>query len=92
MSPVVRVVARPDAPPPTPPVPWRVRLRLDELVLAARLAGDVPLPMHVDPADTHRFSDRLAGIERRLEAIDGERSSAEVRELRPKQGPSPAGG
>jgi serine O-acetyltransferase len=38
------------------------------------------------------LSDRLAAIERRLEAIDGEASTAEVRELRPKQGPSPAGG
>lgn len=69
MSPVVRVVGRRsgpadgsvDGPQPTPPVPWRLRLRLDELVLAARLAGDVPLPLHVDPADDHRFSDRLAG-------------------------------
>lgn len=51
MSPVLRVGTRPEAPqdgvPATPPVPWRVRLRLDELVLAARLAGDVPLPVDV---------------------------------------------
>ena len=47
-----------------------------------------------DPvADAIRgLSERLAEIERRLEAIDGERSEAEVRELRPKRGPSTAGG
>lgn len=65
MSPVVRVVPRPDSPrdglPPIPPVPWRVRLRLDELVLAARLAGDAPLPVPVGPAGGDRLSDRLAG-------------------------------
>ena len=65
MSPVVRVVARPDADQggaaTTPPVPWRVRLRLDELVLAARLAGDVPLPVDVGQHGGHRLSDRLAG-------------------------------
>jgi serine O-acetyltransferase len=38
------------------------------------------------------LSDRLAAIERRLEAIDGEKPSAEVRELRPKRGPTTAGG
>lgn len=47
-----------------------------------------------DPvADAIRgLSERLGEIERRLEAIDGERSEAEVRELRSKRGPSTAGG
>jgi serine O-acetyltransferase len=39
-----------------------------------------------------QLSERLAAIERRLETIDGEPTQAEVRELRPKRGPSPAGG
>lgn len=60
MSPVLRVVAGP-VPTAAPPVPWRLRLRLDELVLAARLSGDVPLPIHVDPDADHRLADRLAG-------------------------------
>jgi serine O-acetyltransferase len=38
------------------------------------------------------LAERLAAIERRLEALDGEKSSAEVRELRPKRGPTTAGG
>jgi serine O-acetyltransferase len=38
------------------------------------------------------LSDRLAEVERRLESIDGEGPPAEVRELRPKQGPTTAGG
>lgn len=38
------------------------------------------------------LSERLGTIERRLEAIDGESGGAEVRELRPKRGPSTAGG
>jgi serine O-acetyltransferase len=47
-----------------------------------------------DPvADAIRgLSERLGEIERRLGAIDGESSGAEVRELRSKQGPSTAGG
>jgi len=47
-----------------------------------------------DPvADAIRaLSARLAAIEQRLEVLDGERSGAEVRELRPKRGPSTAGG
>lgn len=47
-----------------------------------------------DPvADAIRaLSERLAAIERRLEALDGESGVAEVRELRPKRGPSTAGG
>ena len=62
MSPVVRVVARPEGDRRTPPVPWRLRLRLDELVLAARLAGDVPLPLRLDGSGAvDRVSDRLAG-------------------------------
>ena len=39
-----------------------------------------------------QLSDRLGAIERRLEIIDGEAAEAEVRELRPKRGPNPAGG
>lgn len=62
MSPVVRVVARPEGERRTPPVPWRLRLRLDELVLAARLAGDVPLPLRLDGSGAgDRVTDRLAG-------------------------------
>ena len=38
------------------------------------------------------LSERLAEIERRLESLDGEEPEAEVRELRPKQGPTTAGG
>ncbi len=47
-----------------------------------------------DPiADSMRkLSDRLAELERRLEAIDGEPGGGEVRELKPRRGPSPAGG
>jgi serine O-acetyltransferase len=47
-----------------------------------------------DPvADAIRaLSDRLGEVERRLEQIDGKRSEGDVRELRPKQGPSSAGG
>lgn len=62
MSPVVRVVARPEMERRTPAVPWRLRLRLDELVLAARLAGDVPLPLRLDGSGADdRVADRLAG-------------------------------
>ena len=50
-----------------------------------------------DPvADSVRMlSERLSAIEERLRRLDGENSGsegAEVRELRPRQGPSPAGG
>jgi serine O-acetyltransferase len=38
------------------------------------------------------LAERLAEIERRLESLDGEQPEAEVRELRPKQGPTTAGG
>ena len=38
------------------------------------------------------LSDRLGEVERRLESLDGEQPEAEVRELRPKQGPTTAGG
>jgi serine O-acetyltransferase len=47
-----------------------------------------------DPvADAIRsLSDRLGAIEERLAGIDGRAAEAEVRELKPKQGPSSAGG
>ncbi len=47
-----------------------------------------------DPvADAIRgLSERLGSLEGRLEALDGEAAGAEVRELRPKKGPSTAGG
>jgi len=47
-----------------------------------------------DPvADAIRsLSDRLSAIEDRLAEIDGRAAEAEVRELKPKQGPSSAGG
>jgi serine O-acetyltransferase len=38
------------------------------------------------------LSERIAALERRLAAADGDDPEAEVRELRPKQGPSPTGG
>jgi serine O-acetyltransferase len=38
------------------------------------------------------LSDRLTEIERRLASLDGGEAEAEVRELRPKQGPTTAGG
>lgn len=62
MSPVLRVTAVDrDATPPG--VPHRVSLGLAELVVAARLAGDVPLPVGADggPVGGDRMSDRLAG-------------------------------
>jgi serine O-acetyltransferase len=47
-----------------------------------------------DPvADSVRgLSERLAAIEQRLAALDGEAAEGEVHELRPKRGPSTAGG
>ena len=39
-----------------------------------------------------RLNERIAGLERRLAEVDGNAAEGEVRELRPKQGPSPAGG
>jgi serine O-acetyltransferase len=39
-----------------------------------------------------RLSDRLAAMEKRLGELDGRVSEGEVKELRPKQGPSPTGG
>jgi len=62
VSPVLRVTAVDrDATPPG--VPHRVSLGLAELVVAARLAGDVPLPVGADggPVGGDRMSDRLAG-------------------------------
>ncbi len=51
----------------------------------------IELPDPVQDA-IKRLSARLAEIERRLQAIDGEAAAAEVRELRPKRGPGSAGG
>ena len=61
MSPVLRVVAAPvDAD--DPPLPHRLRLGLAELVTAARLAGDVPLPIGTNaPHLDDRLTERLAG-------------------------------
>jgi serine O-acetyltransferase len=39
-----------------------------------------------------RLSERIAAIERRLGELDGRATEGEVKELRPKQGPSPTGG
>jgi serine O-acetyltransferase len=39
-----------------------------------------------------RLSDRLAAMEKRLGELDGRVSEGEVKELRPKHGPSPTGG
>jgi serine O-acetyltransferase len=39
-----------------------------------------------------RLNERLAGLEGRLAELDGKAAEGEVRELRPKQGPSSAGG
>lgn len=74
VSPVVRVVAtRSNAPTdatgragralPLPQLPRRQRLSLAELVVAARLAGDVPLPVHTEGAVSgdDRLAERLAG-------------------------------
>jgi serine O-acetyltransferase len=38
------------------------------------------------------LADRLSAIERRLADLDGRAAEGEVKELRPKQGPSPTGG
>jgi serine O-acetyltransferase len=38
------------------------------------------------------LADRLGAIERRLAEVDGRAAEGEVKELRPKQGPSPTGG
>lgn len=56
----MRVVADPS---PVPAVPHRVSLGLAELVVAARLAGDVPLPIRTEgrPLGGDRMADRLAG-------------------------------
>ena len=39
-----------------------------------------------------RLSERIAELEGRLAELDGKAAEGEVRELRPKQGPSSAGG
>jgi serine O-acetyltransferase len=39
-----------------------------------------------------RLSERLFEIERRIAELDGKAAEGEVRELHPKQGPSPTGG
>jgi serine O-acetyltransferase len=38
------------------------------------------------------LADRIGGLEKRLAELDGRDADAEVRELHPKQGPSPTGG
>jgi serine O-acetyltransferase len=38
------------------------------------------------------LSERIAGLERRIAELDGRAAEGEVKELRPKQGPSPTGG
>jgi hypothetical protein len=59
---VVRVVAAPAEGVGPPPLPHRVRLGLAELGVAARLAGDIPLPVGTDaPHPGDRLTDRLAG-------------------------------
>ncbi len=61
MTPVVRVVAAP-VEGDEPPLPHRLRLGLAELVTAARLAGDVPLPIGTnEPHLDDRLTERLAG-------------------------------
>ena len=61
MSPVLRVVAAP-VESDDPPLPHRLRLGLAELVTAARLAGDVPLPIGTNaPHLDDRLIERLAG-------------------------------
>ncbi len=62
MSPVLRVTAGADPDAAPVGVPHRVSLGLAELVVAARLAGDVPLPVRTDDRVTgDRWADRLAG-------------------------------
>lgn len=63
MSPVLRIAAGADPDAASPGPPHRVSLGLAELVVAARLAGDVPLPVHADggAAAGDRMADRLAG-------------------------------
>ncbi len=66
MSPVLRVTAEVDPAAPPVGVPQRVSLGLAELVVAARLAGDVPLPVrtgdHPVAGDRRpQMADRLAG-------------------------------
>ena len=59
MTTVIRVVAGTDA---ATPLPVRLRLSLAELVLAARLAGDVPLPIGLDVRSVEdRLLARLSG-------------------------------
>ena len=74
MSPVVRVRADVGStrPPvlPAASVPRRVTLSLAELIAAARLAGDVPLPIKLDLAATDRLASRLTAddsLEARVE-------------------------
>ncbi len=61
MTTVIRVVAAPQSDA-APPLPFRVRLSLAELVLAARLVGDVPLPLGLDARTVEdRLLARLSG-------------------------------
>lgn len=86
MSPVLRIAA--DADRATIGVPRRVTLGLAELVVAARLAGDVPLPVRtaVPPVTGDRMDVRLAGTPPHLA-----RASV-VRELRRAADDGPDGG
>jgi hypothetical protein len=63
VSPVVRVVAERPRSVPGPAVPVRHQLGLSELVAAARLAGDVPLPVPTGSGGPvgDRLAERLAG-------------------------------
>lgn len=63
MSPVVEIVAGAEPTAPAmehPEIPRRVLLDLAGLLAAARLAGDVPLPIRLD-ASTGRLAERLSG-------------------------------
>ena len=78
MSPVVRVVPTGRRPGPAL-LPRRVRVGLGELVLAARLAGGVPLPVGGVAGTASRVADRLAGADDPGPGLGGEAVAREVR-------------
>lgn len=78
MSPVVRVVPTGRRPGPAL-LPRRVRVGLGELVLAARLAGGVPLPVGGVVGTAGRVADRLAGADDTRAGLGGEAVAREVR-------------